>query len=158
MPRLLALTALLPLLLVATPAAAAVTAKEKTDTCKVGADEQKLEGAKRKTFLAKCMGKGNYEPKARIDLKKKTVKVKRKPKPKAPVARPLLPAAAPAGRAASPRRPRPSSKRARPACHCKPSVEPTCRKPTRKVSATRPTRRRPRPAFSSKARTSSTGA
>ena len=95
MPRLLALTALLPLLLIATPAAAAVTAKQKADTCKVGADEQKLDGAKRKTFLAKCMGKGNYEPKARIDLKKKTVKVKRKPKPKAPVAAPA-PAAAPA--------------------------------------------------------------
>lgn len=96
MPRLLALTALLPLLLVATPAAAAVTAKEKAATCKVGADEQKLAGAKRKTFLAKCMGKGNYEPKARIDLKKKTRKVKRKPKPKAAVAAPAAaPAAAP---------------------------------------------------------------
>jgi len=97
MARLLALTALLPLLLIATPAAAAVTAKQKADTCKVGADEQKLDGAKRKTFLAKCMGKGNYEPKARIELKKKAKKVKRKPKPKAPVAAPAAaPVAAPA--------------------------------------------------------------
>jgi len=97
MPRLLALTALLPLLLIATPAAAAVTAKEKADTCKVGADEQKLEGAKRKAFLAKCMVKGNYEPKARIAIKQKTVEVKRKPKPKAPVAAPAAaPVAAPA--------------------------------------------------------------
>ena len=95
MARLLALTALLPLLLIATPAAAAVTAKQKADTCKVGADEQKLDGAKRKTFLAKCMGRGNYEPKARIELKKKTKKVKRKPK--APVAAPAAaPVAAPA--------------------------------------------------------------
>ncbi len=99
MPRLLALTALLPLLLIATPAAAAVTAKEKVDTCKVGADEQKLEGAKRKAFLAKCMGKGNYEPKARIDLKKKTRKVKRKPKPRRPLPRPLLRPLRPGARA-----------------------------------------------------------
>jgi len=114
MARLLALTALLPLLLIATPAAAAVTAKQKADTCKVGADEQKLDGAKRKTFLAKCMGKGNYEPKARIELKKKTRKVKRKPKPKAPVAAPAAapvaapaPAPAPAPAAAPPPPPAP---------------------------------------------------
>ena len=112
MARLLALTALLPLLLIATPAAAAVTAKQKADTCKVGADEQKLDGAKRKTFLAKCMGKGNYEPKARIELKKKTKKVKRKPK--APVAAPAAapvaapaPAPAPAPAAAPPPPPAP---------------------------------------------------
>ena len=86
MPRKLALIALLPLLLAATPAAAAVTAKEKAATCKVGADEQKFIGLKRKQFLAKCMGKGNWEPKARMDLKKANKKtVAKKPKPKAKV-------------------------------------------------------------------------
>ena len=79
MPRLLALTALLPFLLAAMPAHA-VTAQQKAETCKVGADEQKLEGAKRKTFIAKCMGKGNWEPQARRDLKKNA---KSKPKPHA---------------------------------------------------------------------------
>ena len=37
------------------PSAFAITAKEKQETCKFGADDQKLAGAKRKTFLAKCM-------------------------------------------------------------------------------------------------------
>ena len=39
-------------------------------TCKIGADDQKLEGAKRKAFIDKCMGKGNYEPAGRKELKK----------------------------------------------------------------------------------------
>jgi psiF repeat len=33
----------------------ALTAEEKMETCKFGADSQKLTGAKRKTFIAKCM-------------------------------------------------------------------------------------------------------
>ncbi len=33
----------------------ALTAKEKMVTCKFGADDQKLQGAARKTFLSKCM-------------------------------------------------------------------------------------------------------
>ena len=37
------------------PSAFAVTSKEKTETCKFGADDQKLQGAKRKSFMAKCM-------------------------------------------------------------------------------------------------------
>jgi hypothetical protein len=37
------------------PAAFAVTAKEKQETCKFGAEDQKLEGAKRNAFMAKCM-------------------------------------------------------------------------------------------------------
>ena len=77
MPRLLAAAALLPFLLAVTPAAA-VTTQQKAETCKVGADEQNLEGAKRKTFIAKCMGKGNYEPQGRRDLKKKSAKTKPK--------------------------------------------------------------------------------
>ncbi len=35
--------------------ALAVTAKEKMVTCKFGADDQKLKGAARKSFLSKCM-------------------------------------------------------------------------------------------------------
>jgi hypothetical protein len=38
----------------ATPAAA-LTAAEKMETCKFGADHQKLTGAARKKFLEKCM-------------------------------------------------------------------------------------------------------
>jgi hypothetical protein len=38
--------------------ALAITAKQKMETCKFGADDQKLEGAARKTFLNKCMAKG----------------------------------------------------------------------------------------------------
>jgi psiF repeat len=37
--------------------ALALTAKEKMETCKFGADDQKLQGAARKAFMAKCMGK-----------------------------------------------------------------------------------------------------
>ena len=33
----------------------AITAKERMATCKFGADDQKLEGAARKSFLKKCM-------------------------------------------------------------------------------------------------------
>jgi len=58
MLRALSLICLLPLLLVATPASAATKA-QKAETCKFGADDQKLEGAKRKTFLAKCMANRN---------------------------------------------------------------------------------------------------
>jgi hypothetical protein len=54
----LVLIGALPLLLLATPASA-ITAKEKQETCKVGADSQQLTGAKRKTFMAKCMSNKN---------------------------------------------------------------------------------------------------
>ena len=37
------------------PPAFALTAKQKMETCKFGADDQKLTGAARKKFLAKCM-------------------------------------------------------------------------------------------------------
>ena len=33
----------------------ALTAKEKAETCKFGADDQKLTGGARKTFMSKCM-------------------------------------------------------------------------------------------------------
>lgn len=47
---LLAALAVLP----ATPASA-ITAKEKMDTCKFGADDQKLKGKERQNFINKCM-------------------------------------------------------------------------------------------------------
>jgi hypothetical protein len=37
-----------------TPALAA-TSKQKMETCKFGADDQKLQGVARKAFMAKCM-------------------------------------------------------------------------------------------------------
>jgi hypothetical protein len=42
------------ILLGATPASA-ITAQQKMETCKFGADDQKLAGAERKAFLSKCM-------------------------------------------------------------------------------------------------------
>jgi psiF repeat len=42
------------ILVLATPAAA-LTAGEKMETCKFGADHQKLAGEARKKFLTKCM-------------------------------------------------------------------------------------------------------
>lgn len=64
MLRRLSLTACLFPLLLATPALA-VTAQEKMETCKIGADSQNLKGAKRDAFIKKCMASGNYEPAAR---------------------------------------------------------------------------------------------
>ncbi len=58
MLRTLSIIALLPLLLLATPASA-VTKAQKMETCKFGADDQKLEGAKRKAFITKCMSPKN---------------------------------------------------------------------------------------------------
>ncbi len=58
MLRTLGVMSLLPLLLLASPASA-LTAAEKAETCKFGADDQKLTGAKCKTFLARCMANGN---------------------------------------------------------------------------------------------------
>ncbi len=53
MLRYLGLLAL-PLLLLATPASA-LTAKQKMQTCKIGAQAQKLTGAKRTAFIRHCM-------------------------------------------------------------------------------------------------------
>ena len=83
--RLLAITALVPLLALATPALAA-TKEQKMETCKVGADSDSLTGAKRDAFIKKCMAAGNYEPAARKEAMKKAAaekKMKKKPAPKA---------------------------------------------------------------------------
>jgi len=53
MQRLMAAAGLAAYLL-ATPAVAA-TNEQKMEICKFGADDQKLEGAKRKAYMAKCM-------------------------------------------------------------------------------------------------------
>jgi hypothetical protein len=70
MPGRLALGALLPLLVLAAPAAAA-TKQQKMETCKFGADDQKLTGAKRNAFIKRCMANENYEPDARKKADKK---------------------------------------------------------------------------------------
>lgn len=36
-----------------------ITAKQRMETCKFGADDQKLAGAARNAFLKKCMAKGD---------------------------------------------------------------------------------------------------
>jgi hypothetical protein len=77
----LSLIALLPVFMLAQPAAA-VTAKQKMETCKVGAADQKLTGKKRDAFMKRCMGKGNYEPQARRDAMKATAKTKKTAKKK----------------------------------------------------------------------------
>ena len=69
MPRYAPLIALLPLLL-ASPALAATKA-QKMETCKFGAEHDKLTGAKRDAFIKKCMANANYEPAARKDAMKK---------------------------------------------------------------------------------------
>jgi hypothetical protein len=58
MRRTMIAMSLFPLLLCAAPASAA-TQEQKMETCKFGADDAKLEGAKRKTFMAKCMSNRN---------------------------------------------------------------------------------------------------
>ena len=44
--------------------ARAVTPAEKMETCKFGADADKLTGAKRKRFLSRCMASGDGPAKA----------------------------------------------------------------------------------------------
>jgi hypothetical protein len=67
MLRIMAI-AFIPVLLIATPAAA-ITSQEKMETCRFGAESQNLLGAKRDAFIKKCMAKGNYEPPARKGAK-----------------------------------------------------------------------------------------
>ena len=74
MLRLIAVIGLLPLLLLASPASAAPTKALKLETCKFGADDQKLEGAKRDAFIKKCMAQGNFEPPGRKATKKPAAK------------------------------------------------------------------------------------
>jgi hypothetical protein len=50
----------------------AVTAKEKMETCKFGADDQKLSGPEHKAFMKKCMAAGDGPPEAKAKKKKKS--------------------------------------------------------------------------------------
>ena len=52
---MIAAVSLFPLLLCAAAPASAATKEQKMETCTFGADDAKLEGAKRKAFMAKCM-------------------------------------------------------------------------------------------------------
>lgn len=54
MLRPVVLPAVILLMLAGTPASA-ITPQQKMETCKFGADDQKLSGAARKAFIAKCM-------------------------------------------------------------------------------------------------------
>jgi hypothetical protein len=83
----------LSLLLLASPASA-ITYKQKLETCKFGADNQKLTGKKRSAFIHKCMGRGNYQPQARKDAMKKD-KAAKKPAAKKKTAKPAAAAAPP---------------------------------------------------------------
>jgi hypothetical protein len=74
-----------------------LSAKEKMETCKVGATAENLTGAKRTAFIKKCMARGNYEPAARKEAMKKAKAMKRaatkkkaamKPAPKKPDQKP----------------------------------------------------------------------
>lgn len=78
----LAIMSLLPVLLLVTPASAATKA-QKMETCKFGADSDKLTGKKRDDFIKRCMSNANYEPAARKDAMKKAAP-KKKAGPKMP--------------------------------------------------------------------------
>lgn len=82
--KTVSLAALVPFLLAAPPAAAATKA-QRMETCKFGADSDKLAGKKRDDFIKRCMANGNYEPAARKDAMKKGAK---KPAKKQNVAAP----------------------------------------------------------------------
>lgn len=56
---LIAVPVAVPLTLVPTAPSHAVSAKDKMETCKFGADDQKLEGAARNAFMKKCMSNHN---------------------------------------------------------------------------------------------------
>jgi psiF repeat len=103
MLRALSVLCLLPLLLLASPASA-LTKAQKMETCKFGADDQKLTGAKRKSFLAKCMSNRNDKRGAmKLPAKKPAPKktAAKKPAMKKPMTKPA--AAAPADAAPAPK-------------------------------------------------------
>jgi hypothetical protein len=94
MRRTIIAISLFPLLLCAAAPASAATKEQKTETCTFGADDAKLEGAKRTAYMAKCMSDANYEAAARKEAMKKTGAKKTAKKPaQAPAAAPADPAA-----------------------------------------------------------------
>jgi psiF repeat-containing protein len=69
--RAFALAFFTALLLSASIPAHAVTPQEKRTTCNFGADDQKLTGAKRKSFMTKCMADADAPAKPANPQKKK---------------------------------------------------------------------------------------
>ena len=67
MSRTIVVIGVLSVLLAAAPACA-LTNAQKMETCKFGADDQKLDGAKRKAFMAKCMSAKN-DPRGQAEKK-----------------------------------------------------------------------------------------
>jgi len=55
MVRFLAAVGLIITMVSGMPAALAATSKQRMETCKFGADDQKLQGAARKKFMANCI-------------------------------------------------------------------------------------------------------
>jgi hypothetical protein len=53
--RLIAALGVVAMMAGTTAPTLALTSKQKAETCKFGADSQKLAGAARKSFMAKCM-------------------------------------------------------------------------------------------------------
>ena len=98
MLKTLGAMSLLSLLLLASSASAA-TNEQKMETCKFGADDQKLEGAKRKAFMAKCMANRNDKrgPMGKTAAKKPSAKkpAGKQPMQAAPTAPPPADTAAP---------------------------------------------------------------
>ncbi len=84
MLRTLGVLSLLPLLLLAGPANAA-TKEQKMETCKFGADDQKLAGAKRKKFIANCMANRN-DKRGPVPMKPAKKPMAKKPMAKKPAA------------------------------------------------------------------------
>lgn len=90
MRRTLIAISLFPLLACAVTPSLAATAEQKKETCTFGADDAKLEGAKRTAYMNKCMSNANYETAARRDhMKKSGTKGAKK---MAPAAAPAAPA------------------------------------------------------------------
>ena len=69
MLRITCVAGLLIVMLPSSPSLA-LTAKQKMETCKFGADDQKLQGGARKTFLSRCMAKGDTPDKKAAPAKK----------------------------------------------------------------------------------------
>lgn len=99
----MAALSLMPVLLLAAPATAATKA-QKMETCKFGADNDKLEGKARDAFIKKCMANANYEPAARKAAMKKAPATKKpatakKPSGTGPTAAPPAAMMTPSGEA-----------------------------------------------------------
>jgi hypothetical protein len=69
-----------PFLLAGSPAVAATKA-QRMETCKFGADHDKLTGKKRSAFMKHCMANSDYEPAARKKALQAATQSKKTKKP-----------------------------------------------------------------------------